>query len=303
MKFASQLKFTGAALALAALFAGPAQAQSSWTWQLDAQTPAPVTCTSPSPGNTFGNASECTSQAGNQKVTVSAWSSAQGTLAERTNHDWHSAELTPQGANGFGAGNRDTTTEGLNAGSPNHAVDNISGNYDFIMVQFSSAMILNQFGVGWGAGDSDATVMRWTGAAAPTKQNSGASLVSTIGTGAWAFVNDYADVCKGSTGSLVSGNCNAANSQVNVGASQASSYWLIAAYNTTMSSLDGFHSQTDDGFKLNFLRATHFSCPNGSPNAGGGCGGTSTGVPEPTSLALAAAALLGAGYTRRRKRA
>lgn len=277
--------------------AGSVQAQSTWSWQLDPP-PNYATCTSPSPTNSYGNKSDCTSSSGGQIATMSVWSSAQGSLTERANHDWHSAELTPQGSNGFGAGNR---SEGLDASSPDHSIDNINGKYDFIMVQFSSAVILEQFGVGWGASDSDATLMRWTGDAAPTTQNNGHSLINTIGTGAWAFVNDYANVCKNSSGADATGTCDSTKSRRATGATQASSYWLISAYNTAMSGLDGFASETDDGFKLNFLQARSFACPNGTPTPGGGCGSNNTNVPEPGSMALAVTAFLGLAITRRRK--
>lgn len=300
------LKFlkTTATLAVGCVWlAGVAQAQSTWSWQMN---PSTSSCTSPSPSNSYGSSSNCTSASGGQIATVSVWSAAQGSLAEQANHDWHSAELTPQGSNGFGAGNRG---EGLDANSPHHSIDNVKVNasgaleYDFMMVQFSSAVILEQFGVGWGYNDSDATLMRWTGDAAPTTQNSGKSLLSTIGTGAWAFVGDYSNMCKNSSGADVSGSCDSTKSRRDTGTDKASSYWLIAAYNTTMSSLDAFSSETDDGFKVNFLKAKSYLCPaGGSATPGGNCGGSNgTPVPEPGSMALAAVAFLGLAISRRRK--
>ena len=302
------LKFlkTMATLAVGALgVAGAAQAQSTWSWQMDPP-PGTTTCTSPTPGNSYGSSSNCTSASGGQIAAVSVWSAAQGGLAEQANHDWHGAELTPQGSNGFGAGNRG---EGLDANSPHHSIDNVKVNasgaleYDFMMVQFSSAVILEQFGVGWGYNDSDATLMRWTGDAAPTTQNSGQSLLSTIGTGAWAFVGDYSNVCKNSSGADTTGTCDSTKSRRDTGTDKASSYWLIAAYNTTMSSLDAFSSETDDGFKVNFLKAKSYLCPGGgNPTPGGNCGGSNgTPVSEPGSMALAAAAFLGLAISRRRK--
>ncbi len=260
----------------------------------------------------YGNTWACTGvgDAGTS-ATASAWSNDRGTGGTaQAGGGWANAYMSPQGGDGFGTASR---TEVIGTGSPNHSIDNISpGTYDFVMVQFTSAVILDQFRIGWGAADSDITVMRWNGAGVPTggtgavSTGSNATLSNTISSSGWQLVNSWANVCKDSGGGSLTdaaGNdCASSTSTVSTGATVGSSYWLVSAYNTTMDAASGL-STGNDGFKLNFLRTAGYSCPGGgTPGPGGGCSGGGS-APEPGSFALLAMAAFGAGVVRRRGQA
>lgn len=281
------------ALATGLVVAGGASAQS--TWNLVSGSGCGATA------QAFGNSVSCTGS-GNAgtSATLTGWSNDRGANTNNflAGTGWANAYISPQGGSGYGVASR---TEGINVSSPDHSVDSIApGTYDFVMVQFNTTVILDKFRMGWGATDSDVTLMRWTGNAAPTI-NSG-NLTNTISAGGWQLVNSYADTCKNSTGGLAANaSCNATTSLTSTGATIGSSYWLISAYNTTMDN-KGW-TAGNDGFKLNFLETRAFTCPSGTPTVGGNCGGGGGGggsVPEPGSLALAAAGLLGAFGIRRR---
>ncbi len=269
--------------------AGGASAQSTWNLVSGSGCSQNAANT----GN-FGNSWACTGVGtAGTSATATAWSNdrgAAGTL--QGGSGWANAFMSSQGASGYGTASR---TEGLGAVAPDHSVDSLlPGTYDFVMVQFASAAILDQFRIGWGAADSDITVMRWAGAGLPTggtgavTTGGNGTLSNTIGASGWQLVSSYSDVCKNSSNVLVSNtNCTAANSTVTTGATSASSYWLISAYNTTMDTVNSFTSG-NDGFKLNWLRTTNAPPPP-------------PGVPEPSSMALLAAAALGFVGARRRK--
>lgn len=290
------MKICSTKLACAALLAsgltasGLASAQSTWNLVSGSG------C-SQNAGNTgnFGNSFACTGVGtAGTSATASAWSNDRGSAGTaQGGSGWANAYMSPQGGSGFGTASR---TEGLGVSAPDHSVDSIApGTYDFIMVQFASATILDQFRIGWGAADSDITVMRWAGAGLPTggtgavTTGGNATLSNTIGGTGWQLVNSYANVCRdGANAAVVNNNCSAGNSTVSTGATSASSYWLISAYNTTMDTVNGL-TAGNDGFKLNWLRSVN------SVNV------TPSGVPEPSSVALLAAAALGFVAMRRRK--
>lgn len=319
--------YVPAALLLASFALTPAAfAQATWSaWNL-ANPSTTTTSTAPSNGcqqatahsGTYGNSYLCGStSAPGMTATISAWSADRGAdvvindvsqqQAAATNA-WYNAFVSPQGSDGFGVGSR---SEGTTPGSPNHSIDNIHpGTYDFVMVQFSSAVILSQIGIGWAAGDSDATVMRWTGDSAPTFGTASASVGSNATLsrlGGWQLVGNYSNICRDSNGTFLTGssnNCDSGghtNSRVDTGALGASSYWLISAFNNDMA--PGVHwTNTNDGFKLNFLKTSSFSCPGGgSAGPGGGCTPGRNDVPAPGSLALAGLGMLGLWATRRRR--
>lgn len=294
--------------------------------------------------NNFNNSYDCAADVGAGNAQITAWSTG------RNNEDggnatytlsgsgWASAFVTNNGGSGFGAVSRSeaNVAGSLNVGSPNHAVDNQpnAGRFDFIMVKFDSAQVLTNVGIGWAGVDSDMTIMRWTGNAAPVTTATTATggggtqniTSTTIGAGGWELVGNYSDVCRDSGGNFLTGTSNTcastsqligsttyttsqvrytnASSQLvdGTGSTLASSYWLIAAYNTTMGG--GTWTNSNDAFKLDYLKTASYSCPLGQNlSVGGNClpGGNNSGVPEPGTLALAGLAILGGWRLRRRQ--
>lgn len=284
------------ALALGASFASAAMAQSTWSSSA---------CSLNSPGgSTYGNSYACSGTvvsggtAAGTMVNVSAWSPDRG---ENTGQpitgsagNWANSYIATYGG-GFGAASR---SEGIGIGSPDHAFDSVApGSFDMALLSFDSSVVVSQFGIGWKGSDSDAVVMRWAGIGSPILTNDGTTAVgsknmlnSTIGSGGWELVNYYLNPAVGNN--------------VSTGADQqkGSSFWLVAAYNTTMSPQPGAGYQGNDAFKLNFLKTTNYTCPGGGgQNPGGGCGSDNNNTPEPGTLALAGLAAAGAFGARRRR--
>lgn len=283
----------GAALAIGAALPGVASAQSTWNIYNNSTDGCTQNGTN---ANNFGNSWSCkgVGTAGTT-ATLSAWSTQNGSgtsaYQATSGSQYANAYLSDQGTSGFGAANR---TEGLSVSSPNHAVDNLpTGQYDFVLLNFGTSVILNSVGIGWANGGvADITVMRWTGAGAPT---GGTAAVTTGGNGAlatsgWTLVGSFSDLTADNTTPF-------GGTARSTGATQASSWWMISAFNSTLNggtsckNSSGTASTCDDGddaFKLNWVKTSL---------AGGGGGGT--GIPEPASLALVGAALLGLSAARR----
>lgn len=168
------------------------------------------------------------------------------------------------------------SSELYNYNSPQHAIDN-SGSTDAVLLSFGSSFALNQLTTGWFSGDADVSILRYTGAAAPTL---GASKISTlISTGGWELVGNHSFLNVASPLSF-----NAAN--------KASSYWLVSAYNAGYAGKAPGLNGGNDYFKLSGFGG-EFSLKAAESNQ----------VPEPGSWSLMGIALLGLAIGRRKLRA
>lgn len=166
-----------------------------------------------------------------------------------------------------GMGVLSASDSGVAATGPS-AIDNVNG-IDALLLTFGSKVKLTNLTIGWNAThtpvpgytDSDLSLFAWTGSGAPVTTGTPGGLVAA----GWTLINNFADV--GVTGSLATG------------ATVFSSAWLVSAYSSAYGGGAGL-----DNFNDAFTLAT-----------------VTTTVPEPGSLALLGAGLLGLLASKRRK--
>lgn len=149
--------------------------------------------------------------------------------------------------------------------SPNHAMDN-SVAYESILLSFGKQVTLTSMSIGWYSTDSDMSVLAYTGSGTPPLTSS--SYGNLLANG-WSLVGQYSDVVS--------------TAQLNT--STSSSYWLIAAYNSTFQN-KGW-SEGNDYVKL-------LSVAGNTNNPPGR-------VTEPAALLLMGTALFGVAGLRRRR--
>jgi hypothetical protein len=237
------------------------------------------------------------------------------------NGNWTSSPLVLYAGNGQGM-----SSDGSN--TPNHALDN-NGNTEAVLLNFSASTVLTSIGLGYvsngqcsdgsyvsnngtcptntsllsnGSIKVSSSVFRWVGTGTPTGTPSpllGQAANTMTG---WELVGNY-----GNMGYDTSNPYNLVNS-----AGKTSSWWLISTYNSgfaqnTTNSSTSIATENvgtlahagNDYFKL--FGAAGTKCTS-TVNAQGVCGGsTTTSVPEPATLALTSAALIGMAGLRRRK--
>ena len=206
-----------------------------------------------------------------QKVTGAAFSS------NGTGATFVGATLTSYSQ---GLGVEDSS--GTDTGTPQHAIDN-NGSTNLILLNFGNYTVdLSSVTIGWNNnGDADLSLFYYSGmSSAPTVSGLAATGAGLLA-GGWTLVGNYADLAENTSRSVNSGN-------------KTSSWWLISAYNSKFGTTDepsnGFLGDGNDYFKLLSL-AGDATLKTTTPN---------NKVPEPGSLALIGAAMMGFLATRRR---
>lgn len=281
---------------IALLGSGHAMAEISWNF-------GGPTNESSTVGNSLTkNSNLGAANAGNVTVTATAWSNTNNGTSGTSNAARGSNSLTGSAnyalqtaylnvySGGLGVKNQDASGNTLygdynDGASPEHSMDN-NQRYDSVLFNFSNAVDLNSVTIGWSQTDSDVSVLAYTGTGACvgsgtcTSNASGIKYADLVNYG-WSLIGQYANLAVNTAKSINAGNV-------------ASSFWLIGAANSLVG---GTTDGNTDYVKLLALAGDKYTptCTPGTP----GCGGGGNGVPEPGTLLLLGAGLLGLSRVRR----
>lgn len=193
-----------------------------------------------------------------------------------------------------------STTETLTV--PQHSIDNCGsgGSYctgaaspqDAVLFSFNSAVTMTDFGIGWYSGDSDVTILAYTGSGIPNltqdtysmADGTGGNTVGLLNTG-WSLIGNY-----NNAGQSTQTNCGGVYGCVSTSVSSnvSSQYWLVAAYN---GAVQGTADQNNDFFKICAITVTPGQGQQPPP----------PGAPEPGTTALLGITFPMLAWSRRRR--
>jgi PEP-CTERM motif len=213
-------------------------------------------------GTGLGNTLNCTG--GASSLSVNAWS-------DNTSTSKYTAAEVRGGSQGLGVRNSSESS----SVSSSYTIDNATPGKDMLLLSFGSAVSLNQLSLGFVSGDSDLSVLAYTGSGNGATSVSGKSASNLVSGGGWSLV------------SQLSGDGSAGSRSFNSAGTYTSSWWLVSAYN---SSFGGSSLSGTDYVKLLSVAGNLVTPPP-------------TGkTPEPASLALVGLGMLGVWGARRRAR-
>jgi len=281
------------ALSLVLFGAGHAGAASTWSFTGGGG--------SESGAGTYGNTRGYVETGGSGALQASAWSNTVGTantqlesayLGANTNGNPGLGVINPDGRGGLGD-NTGSNKEGTptSGSTPGDAMDN-DVRKDSMLFDFGvgRSFTLSNVTVGWWSGDSDITVLAYTGSGTPTFTSLTNGYADLLSNG-WSVVKGSA----GTTGTAhysnaaggapaqstnTAGYVATAVNDLNISAR----YWLIGALNTAIQTLPGGATVNggDDFVKIAGLSGTYR-------------------IPEPSGIALGGVALAGVVALRRRR--
>lgn len=220
-------------------------------------------------------------------LSVSAFSTASvaGTASNYTQYLTAGTQFANASARLYSGNGVGVVNQFEDANSPTHTADNQNGT-DVLLLNFGATKFnLNSLEIGWWAKDYDITLLAYTGSGSP--EVAGKTLASDFTTAkGWTSIKNY-----GSSGTTTESNPTGTSADdktlTSTDSTTYSSWWMVSAYNTNFNGGNSLGTDTiSDFFKLATVVGT---------------AETTNKTPEPTSLALMGAAMMGFVATRRRK--